>query len=195
MQHYFSEKQQSPLRLRKLAATLRGKYFEFYSGSGVFSKSRIDTGTELLANAMELADTTRILDLGCGIGVIGIVAASCSKSKVLMVDVNERALQLAELNVKLNKVTAAVRKSNLYEQVHGLFTAIIVNPPQTAGKKICYEIIDKAPAHLKEKGTLQLVARHNKGGRDLSRKMKEVFGNVREIAKQAGYRVYVAEKE
>ncbi len=195
MAHYFSEKQTNKLRLRKISAVLRGKRFEFNAGSGVFSKSKVDKGTELLANSMQTKNNSDILDMGCGIGVIGIVAASIYKANVLMADINERALELAKLNTKLNNVNADIRKSNLYENIKEKFDAIIVNPPMKAGKKICHEIIEKAIEHIKEKGTLQLVARHNKGGRDLSNKMKDVFGNVKIISRKGGYRVYMAVKE
>jgi len=195
MPHYFSEKQSSILNPKKISATIRGKKFEFYTGSGVFSKSKIDKGTELLANSMIVNNGSKVLDIGCGIGIIGIIAASLFRADVLMIDINERALHLSRLSLKLNNITTArVEKSNLYENVHERFDAIIVNPPQKAGKKVCYEIIEKSFTYLKEEGTLQLVARHSKGGKDLSNKMKEVFGNGRDIAKKSGYRVYLSVK-
>ena len=46
---------------------------------------------------------------------------------------------------------------------------------------------------IKKKGTLQIVARHNKGGKNLSEKMEEVFGNVKVLAKKRGYRVYLSQ--
>lgn len=194
MKHYFSEKQEAPLRLNKIKARLQGQDFEFYTASGVFSKSKVDRGTELLANSMQISKGAKVLDMGCGIGILGIVAAKVFNADVTMVDINERALDLAKRNVKLNNIKAEVRKSNLYENVAGKFDAIITNPPQKAGKKVCHAIIYQAMHHLNQDGTLQLVARHNKGGRDLSNKMKVVFGDVKDIAKQSGYRVYFSKK-
>jgi len=55
-------------------------------------------------------------------------------------------------------------------------------------------LIEEARNHLKYGGNLQLVARHNKGGKTLSKKIEEVFGNVKVIAKKAGYWVYLSEK-
>jgi 16S rRNA G1207 methylase RsmC len=55
-------------------------------------------------------------------------------------------------------------------------------------------MIEGSKSHLERNGLLQLVARHNKGGKDLSKKMNEVFGNVKETAKGSGYRIYVSEK-
>ena len=195
MSHYFSEKQTSKPKLKKISAVHRGRKFEFYTASGVFSKSKVDKGTELLVNSMQIKENSDVLDLGCGIGIVGIAAASLFKANILMIDINDRALELAKSNLKLNNVNAEVRKSNLYANIKEEFEAIIVNPPMKAGKRICYEIIEKATMHLKDKGSLQLVARHNKGGKDLSSKMKEVFGNVKTISKKSGYMVYMAVKE
>ena len=72
------------------------------------------------------------------------------------------------------------------------FDTILVNPPQTAGKDICFQIIDEAKNHLNNNGLLQLVARHNKGGSVLEKHMKEIFGNVEQIVKGSGYRVYIS---
>ena len=74
------------------------------------------------------------------------------------------------------------------------FDVVLSNPPQTAGKEICFKLIEQSNEHLKNNGNLQLVARHNKGGKTLSKKMEEVFGNVRVIAKKSGYWVYVSKK-
>ena len=75
--HYYSEKQKSTLRLRKINTVLRGISFEFNTGSGVFSKNKVDKGTALLANNMLINKDDNVLDLGCGIGILGIVAAKC----------------------------------------------------------------------------------------------------------------------
>ena len=194
MKHYFSEKQEAPFRLKKITAVLQRRAFEFFTAPGVFSKSRVDKGTELLANSMQIKENAKVLDMGCGIGILGIVAAKVFNADVILVDINERAISLAKQNAKLNSVKAEIRKSNLYENVQEKFDAIIVNPPQKAGKKVCHAIIEQALQHLNTGGILQLVARHNKGGSSLSKKMQAVFGNVQELAKQSGYRVYCSKK-
>lgn len=196
LRHYYSEDQTSPLNLTKFSAKLRGYYFEFFVGSGVFSKTRIDRGSELLIEDVMLKDSWHILDLGCGYGPVGIaIAKSFPTSRVLMTDINKRAVQLTEMNIKLNNIkNAEVKHSNIYQNIDEKFDTIVVNPPQTAGKAVCFEIIDKSKYFLKDNGILQLVARHNKGGKHLSERMKFVFGNVKDIAKSSGYRIYVSEK-
>jgi len=80
----------------------------------------------------------------------------------------------------------------MFDPVEGKFDVILLNPPQTAGRKLCFRMIEESRKYLKKGGSLQLVARHNKGGRVLSEKMEEVFGNLETIARKGGYRVYVS---
>jgi len=193
-EHYYSEKQTSILRIKEIEVKLKENNLKFNTGSGVFSIGRIDKGTELLIKECIVKPDWRVLDLGCGWGVIGItIAKAFPTTFVLMADINERAVKLSRMNVKLNNVeNVIVKKSNLYDKVREKFDTILTNPPQLAGKKICFEIIEKAKNYLKKDGLFQLVARHNKGGKALERKMNEVFGNVKEIGKKGGYRIYIS---
>jgi len=193
-EHYYSEKQTSKLRIKEINTNLKGNKLKFYTGSGIFSIGKIDKGTELLIEKCIIKPNWKILDLGCGYGPIGIsIAKSFPSAQTLMTDINERALSLSKKNIKLNNLNnIEIRKSNLYQNIREKFNTIITNPPQTAGKETCFEIIEKSKDHLKKDGLLQSVARHNKGGKELEKEMKEIFGNVREIGKKAGYRVYIS---
>ena len=138
----------------------------------------------------------KVLDIGCGTGVLGIGAAKLFNADVAMSDINKRAVMLAKMNCKLNNVKCEVFQGNLYEKIkQNDFDVVLSNPPQTAGKEICFQLIEQSKKYLKNKGSLQLVARHNKGGKTLSKKMEEVYGNVKIAAKKAGYWVYVSVKE
>lgn len=194
MPHYYSEKQTSPLRLEKLKSVLRGRLFEFYSGSGVFSKKKVDNGTRVLVENCIVEDGWKVLDLGCGYGVVGVVTAKIfPRTTVLMVDVNKRALKLAKMSLELNNIeNTEARYSDLYSAVKEKFNTIIVNPPMTAGRKLCFRIIEEAKEHLEKEGLLQLIAKHRKGGKMLGEKMLEVFGNMEEKAKSGGYRLYIS---
>lgn|SRR3989338_9144745 len=194
MEHYFSEKQESKLKKKKISAFLRGNKLEFYTGSGVFSKNRIDRGTELLIESAIIKPSGKVLDLGAGYGAVGIaVAKAFPKCDAVLSDVNERAVELAEENVKLNNLkNVETIKSSFFENINENFDAILLNPPQTAGKDVCFRMIEESSQHLNRNGTLQVVARHNKGGKTLEKKMAEVFGNVQTIAKGGGYRIYLS---
>lgn len=191
IQHYYSEQQSSPLKIKKIRQRIRNAEFEFYTSSGVFSKNKIDKGTLVLAENMDVGKNSYVLDIGCGIGVLGIAAAKLLDANVVMSDINKRAVMLARKNARLNKVKAEICHGNLYEQIKkNDFGVILSNPPQNAGKEICFQLIEQSKDYLKNGGSLQLVARHNKGGRELSEKMKDVFGNAEPIAKKSGYWIY-----
>jgi len=194
-EHYFSEKPTAKLKLKIITEFLREKEHSFYTAAGVFSKSKVDFGTKLLANKMLIGEHDTVLDLGCGIGVIGRLAAEITDNQVTLVDINQRACKMARMNTKGLKNTK-VLSGDKYEPVKTKkFDAILLNPPQTAGKKTCFEMIEDAKKHLNKGGTLQIVARHNKGGKTLSEKMEETFGNLETVSKRGGYRIYLSRLE
>jgi 16S rRNA (guanine1207-N2)-methyltransferase len=190
MGHYFSEKQDSELKIKKVNVIIRNKEYEFFTANGVFSSERVDLGTRVLGNYMFIKENDRVLDLGCGIGVIGKIAKELTQKEVVLVDVNERALMLAKMNLKgLNNIV--IKKSDVFGALQGeKFDVILLNPPQSAGRKLCLRMIAESLEHLNKGGSLQLVARHNIGGSYFENYLKEVFGNVSTLAKKGGFRVY-----
>lgn len=192
--HYFSEKPTSRLKLGILRCQLREKNFEFITAAGVFSPKKIDKGSLLLIENMKIADGERALDLGCGYGPIGITAAALAPhGHVVLTDVNERAIWLAKKNIKHNKIhNAEVRKGYLYETAPEKFDCILTNPPVRVGMETLFKIIEGAKEHLNSGGTLQIVVRTKHGAKRISGKMNETFGNVYELTKKGGYRVYLS---
>ncbi|MDN5321139.1 MAG: rRNA (guanine1207-N2)-methyltransferase [Thermococcaceae archaeon] len=191
MSHYYSEEPNVPLKTKMIEVFIRGERFKFITASGVFSFGKLDRGTELLVNNMILEKNWRVLDLGCGYGVIGIVA-SRFVDYVVMTDINKRAVSIAKKNLKINNVkNAEVRWGNLYEPVKGeMFHSIITNPPVHAGKDVLREIVINAPHYLYDEGVLQIVIRTNQGAKYIKGLMEENFKEVKEIAKGSGFRVY-----
>ncbi len=190
-EHYFSERPKCELEYRIIRTLILGKLFEFITCKGVFSYKKIDLGSRVLLNAAEINRNSFVLDLGCGYGVIGIVIAKIYNSKVIMIDINKRAIKLAKENVIRNNVQhlVEVRRGYLYEPVKGeKFDVIVTNPPLAAGKKVIFEIIENARNYLKKNGSLQIVVR--KGKELIKRKLEDTFGNVETLSKSSGYRVY-----
>ncbi len=196
MEHYFTRRPKSKLNLRKINVTIKGIPFRFYTGSSVFSPKRIDRGTLLLIEKMEIKRESKVLDIGCGYGVIGIVVAKiCPTCKVYMSDINERAIMLTLKNLKENRVKARVRSGNLYEPWKDIkFDVILSNPPMSAGKGTCFKIIEGAYDHLEEGGNLQIVVKYRKGGKIIKEKLEEVFDKVEVMGKGGGFRVFKARK-
>ena len=195
-EHYFTEKPTSELKIYKIKFNIRNKDIELFTASGVFSPRELDTGSDILLKNCIINDNWKVLDLGCGYGIVGISLKLLFPSITLTLsDINERALDMTRKNIKKYNIKAYVIKSNSFDNIKDKFDTILLNPPQTAGKQLCFNMIEKSKEHLNKDGILQLVARHNKGGKDLSKKMFEVFSNVKEITKTAGFRVYVSKLE
>jgi 16S rRNA (guanine1207-N2)-methyltransferase len=194
--HYFSKKPQSEIKKGLIKTMLRGKKYSFNTASGVFSTKKIDNGTRILIENMRLPEKGDLLDLGCGYGVIGIVAASLNPNlNVTLTDVNERATSLAKINVYRNGLkNVKILNGYIYEPItYENFDVIISNPPISAGmNKIVKRIIYDSTKHLKSKGTLQLVIQWNKGGRTLAKYLNDVFGSYQVLARKSGYRVLLS---
>lgn len=191
-EQYFTEKPRSRLEKKIIDVALLGQHISLVAASGTFSFKKLDRGTEVLITFADVPMGARILDLGCGNGVVGIALKkrdpSCS---VVFTDVNERALLLTRENLVRNDVAGVVKKSDVYKQLADeKFAVILCNVPQKAGKDVCLQIIREAPLHLSSGGSLQIVARHNKGGKTLMQAMEESFGNVSTLARKSGYHVY-----
>lgn len=197
-EHYYARLPKSKKKEYHFQAVLNGFNLEFFTASGIFSPRRVDLGTLTLVKYMELNKNSKILDLGCAYGAVGIVAAKmCVSCNVVMVDINERAVYSAKKNIKANAVKNAKAKQSFY--FSGLkdenFDIILLNPPQSAGLEVCYKLIEASHEHLNNKGNLQLVVRKRHGGERLTEKMEEIFGNIEVIGKKAGYWVYKSIKE
>jgi 16S rRNA (guanine1207-N2)-methyltransferase len=197
LEHYFAAHPKSKPVFGLVRAFFREKPFEFTTASGVFSKMRIDLGTRLLIEQMVLPKNGCVLDIGCGYGAIGIAAAVFNPClKVVMSDVNIRAVWLAKQNVEKNNVeNVEVRRGSLYEPVRDLvFNCVLSNPPVSAGMKTVQAIIAGAPEVMADKATFQMVIRSKIGGKRLQTFFLESFGNVDVLARESGYRILIAEK-
>ena len=191
-EHYYTVEPTSKLKVREARLVLKnGHEYIFKTPSGVYSYGKIDKATQVLLENLKVHGK-KVLDLGCGYGVIGIVQKKeYPDLEVYMSDINKRAVEFAKINAKNHNVEVDIRWGNLYEPWEGMkFDMIVSNPPIVAGKKVWMEIVKRAPEFLEEGGSLQIVAYHNKGGRRIRDFMKEVFGNVEELCKTGGIRVY-----
>ncbi|NLS44773.1 MAG: class I SAM-dependent methyltransferase [Firmicutes bacterium] len=191
-EHYFTEQPTSDRSIREITVDIRGFSFRFLTDKGVFSRGKLDRGTRLLIKTMDLGDARMILDLGCGYGPIGIVAAKLSpESQVSMIDINSRAWELAKENIRLNQITnAKVILGNGFEPVQGsVFDLILSNPPIRSGKSVVFSLIQEAREFLTPGGHLLVVARTKQGSRSILKHMVTVFDIAEEIEKGGGYRV------
>ena len=192
MSHYYDASPAGPIRKTKITAELRGRTITFYSANGIFSAKHVDNATRLLIEECQISEGHSILDLGCGYGIVGIALKTAFPGcSVVCTDINSRAVRITRENTRMLGLDVDVRQGEIYEPVNDeRFDTICTNPPYVAGRETCFAFIQGARDHLVPGGALQLVARHNKGGKVLSMKMQDVFGNVETLAKRGGFRVY-----
>jgi len=197
-EHYFSNHPQSKSSPKTWKYQLRNNDYTFTSDVGVFSKTRIDYGTKLLAETFYPPDIDGdLLDLGCGYGPIGIsLADHFPKRHVVMADVNERALELAVENAQVNGVeNAEILYSDRFAGIAGRsFAAIITNPPIRAGKQTVHQMFEEASEALKQNGELWVVIQKKQGAPSAKEKINQLFNNVEAVKKDKGYYVLRAMK-
>lgn len=195
--HYYSSQPGAAHERRKLDTELRGRKFTFVSDAGVFSKTGIDYGSRVLIEALDIPDHANVLDVGCGYGPIGLSAAILApKGHVTMLDVNERAVQLAQENARLNNIhNVDAKVSDRLEAVFGQsFDVIITNPPIRAGKETVHSIFEQAYEHLNPGGSLWIVIQKKQGAPSAWAKLEQLFETVEEVTKDKGYRIFKATK-
>lgn len=165
--------------IEKYKTRIFDKEFCFNTDNGVFSKSKLDFGTRCLLENLPLEEIKgEILEVGCGYGVIPIILTRIVDKieSFDAVDVNKRALHLAEMNKKENfapKVNFFL--SNCYKNINKKYDVIISNPPIRAGKNIVYEIVMNARNYLKEDGKLFIVINKNQGAKSLYKDLEKVY--------------------
>ena len=197
MNHYFTDNRHLAQNRKEITFRFSCFNFSFITDNGVFSKEYVDYGSMILLEALEKEKLgNNLLDVGCGYGTLGIVLKKMNPaSKVTMVDVNPRALELAAMNAERNEVEADIRCSDIYENVseHN-FTDIITNPPIRAGKAVIYRIFNEAYEHLEAGGHLYVVIRKQHGALSAQKEIASVFGHCDIIHKDRGYFVLKSKK-
>ncbi|WP_110113965.1 class I SAM-dependent methyltransferase [Bacillus sp. CGMCC 1.16541] len=195
-EHYYSNTPSVNSDRQTFSFTLRNQTFSFTSDQGVFSKKEVDFGSRVLIEAFQFPQVEGpILDVGCGYGPIGLsIAKSDQSRRVHMVDVNERALELAKLNATQNKVdNVEIYKSFCFDNVEEKqFASILTNPPIRAGKKVVHEILEGAARHLVENGELWVVIQKKQGAPSAIDKLETLFGEVEVVEKKKGYYIIFA---
>lgn len=177
-----------PSKMVKTKAFVLGKKFIFFTDNGVFSKDGLDFGSRLLLETIPLEEVGgKVLDMGCGYGVFGIILNKIVSCSVDMCDVNLRALHLSEINARENSCSSVnIFESNCYSNVNSKYSCIVTNPPIRAGKKIVYDIVMNARDYLEDNGKLFLVIRKEQGAKSLISDLEKIY-TVEIVAKKKGF--------
>ncbi len=191
--HYFSETPISLSRPEIYHDELRGIEFKMWTDHGVFSRGHTDKGSREMILAMDVAGAEKVLDLGCGYGVIGILAAKLNPTAhIILTDPNERAITLARRNLESNGVhNCEIRQGENLTPVAGeLFDVILTNPPIRTGNALVFTLIAESTAHLVPGGRFYLVARTKQGAKTFAAEMARNLSEVTQVGQGSGFRVY-----
>jgi 16S rRNA (guanine1207-N2)-methyltransferase len=195
--HYYTNKPGAEHDEQQFTFDLRGHELRYTTDAGVFSRDRVDFGSLLLIENMEIPPHARVLDVGCGYGPIGLTAAKLAAAgKVTMIDVNERAANLARRNAERNGIrNVEIRVSDVYSAVQGeTFDVILTNPPIRAGKDIVHRIFTEGYELLAEGGAMWVVIQKKQGAPSALKKLQETYRHVDEVDREKGYSIFRAVK-
>ena len=196
--HYFTKDPTTLSKERTITYKFNGLTYQLTSDTNVFAKNGIDQGTMILLKIITKSiNTGKVLDIGCGYGVIGLTLASQHPDiQVVCSDINLRAVSLTNKNARALKLSKRVisLQSNLYENIEGKFDYVVSNPPIRAGKKVLDEIYTGAYRKLNTGGTLYLVVRRKQGAESTVKRLIEIYSHVDVLVKDKGYWVIKATK-
>ena len=189
MAHYFTDNRNLEENRKEHSFRFSGALYTFVTDNGVFSKTEVDRGTEILLGVCaEEKITGDVLDLGCGYGVVSVVVKNLFPDcRMRAVDINPRAVELTEKNCRINNAPCEASVSDGFENVRGSFDWVITNPPIRAGKKVIYKMFEDAYGHLNPSGVLLVVIRRKQGAESAVKKLQEVFHNCETVCREKGY--------
>lgn len=197
-EHYYSRTQNVESDPKYWDYKLRGQTFRFKTDNGVFSKREVDFGSRLLIETFTMPKVEgKILDVGCGYGPIGLSIAKENQTRTIhMIDVNERAIELAKENAELNRVdnVKIYESDRLLNVEEADFAAILTNPPIRAGKKTVHDIFVQSYEHLAPGGELWVVIQKKQGAPSTIEKLTHIFSDVETVDKSKGYFIIRATK-
>ena len=192
MSQYFDNDKNIKSDKRLIKFNFNNKEFSIYSDNGVFSKDRFDYGTRVLLSNIDIFKLRgNVLDLGCGLGVVGIILGTFNKNiSIDMIDVNERAILLSRENLMLNNVKANIFVSDIYKAVNKKYNYIITNPPIRAGKDVIRKFLFDGYDYLEDDGVIYFVMRKDHGVKSMIKELENKY-MVNVIDKDKGF--YVVE--
>ncbi|ECG8513294.1 16S rRNA (guanine(1207)-N(2))-methyltransferase RsmC [Salmonella enterica subsp. salamae] len=159
---------------------------------GVFSRDGLDIGSQLLLSTLTPHTKGKVLDVGCGAGVLSAALASHSpKVRLTLCDVSAPAVEASHATLAANGFEGEVFASNVFSEVKGRFDMIISNPPFHDGMQTSLDaaqtLIRGAVRHLNSGGELRIVAN---AFLPYPKILDETFGFHDVIAQTGRFKVY-----
>ena len=188
--HYFSADPSVAFKRLPVTARVWGQELALVSGSGVFAQGRVDIGTSVLFRETTPPTSGHVLDLGCGYGVIGLAMAAASPDvQVTAVDVNERAVLLANENAASLGLGDRYAAYVASEAPDTAYDEIWSNPPIRIGKQALHELLLTWLPRLAPGGRAVMVVGKNLGADSLQRWLADQGYPTGRLASAKGFRV------
>ena len=189
---YFDAEPSVASKQQSIELVLPDVFLALTTDTGVFSGSKVDGGSRyLLQEHPPIADdVTSILDLGCGYGPIGLVAAKrAPNAHVWGIDINERAIALANVNAEANDIVNATFCTAADLPADLRFDLIISNPPIRIGKTALHELLTTWLDRLTPQGRAWMVVQKHLGSDSLASWMSDVGWATERLGSRKGFRI------
>ena len=217
-QHYFNQASQDPQSYFPIEWTVAWYKLKMQSASGIFSAQEFDKGTKLLlkhfklsSNLLLFSSSSRVLDLGCGYGLVSYFLISRYASKISALqrqlildacDSSPLAIDVTTANIHWlhsPHVTTHIQLSDILSDQYFLsktYDYILTNPPFSAGKATVQQFLQQSYHHLNSWGQLRVVAPTQRWAKWYIETTKELFGpdNVVVVALEWWFRIRKATK-
>ncbi len=176
-----------------ISKVVKGTELKLETSEAVFSPSAVDCGTLAMLSQIDFKAEDKVLDLGCGYGVVGILAAKqIGFEQVVMCDISEEAVQLSAENAATNGVPNI--RILVSDGLSGIpdrdFSLILSNPPYHTDFSVAKHFIEEGYSHLKTGGRMIMVTKRLLWYKN---KLTSVFGGV-QVKETEGYYVFISEK-
>ncbi len=183
----------SEMGTNMINTVIKGVTLKLDTENYYFSPTAPDAGTLAMLSEVEFCAEDKILDLGCGYGIVGLTAAGIiGGSRVVMCDISEDAIRLSKANALLNgmDISEIKQSDGLRSIEQSDFTLILSNPPYHTDFSVAKHFIEEGFKRLVVGGRMVMVTKRLEWYKE---KLTSVFGGVR-IVEKDGYYVFISEK-
>lgn len=198
--HYYTNTPDSVSDEREIVYDSPVGRLGFITDRGVFSIDRVDYGSDLLIQTVceceQGTEVSSLLDIGCGYGPIALTLGKAfPEAKLVLCDVNDRAMALAARNAKRLGLTVEMHSNSEFWGGENEFELVVTNPPIRAGKKTVYAIFDEGCRKLLPGGRFYAVLQKKQGAESAFKELERLFGNCETVERSAGFHILRSVKQ
>lgn len=178
---------------KQFSTEVDGIQADFETAEGLFSSGKLDDGTRLLLENLDVSGADKLLDAACGYGAISVFLGRKQSPQLFPTDDDARATSYARKNLERNGVeNFTVETGDCLDAYQDQkFDAVISNPPTHQGEGVTRKLFRQTYHYLNKGGGFWLVYNQNM---KYERKLADQFDAVNEVAQGGNFKVVRAEK-